>query len=342
MPAPRLLVISRIAFDQDMEKIGITTTIASEVLIAAGYMPLDLNNCFVGSSNPTALIKRAEKAGFPVNCCAWIKGIYGAVLEYDVKRVICVTSGDCSNTEMLLEVLELQGIQAFPFRYPPKPNHVEMLASLQELSSLLGTSLSAAEKVRQNLLELRQSLQELDRLTYQTDQVSSWENHRWLVSSSDFSGDPFRFKQNLLAFLAQARLQKAQPYRKRLALIGVPPIYAQELFACLTELGAQVVFNEIPRQFAMVDHAENLSDQYTNYTYPYDTHQRLVDIQRQIDLRQVDGIIHYVQAFCHRGISDIVYRHKLRKPILTIEGNTETTVNQHLITRIEAFLDILR
>ena len=55
----------------------------------------------------------------------------------------------------------------------------------------------------------------------------------------------------------------------------------------------------------------------------------------------IDGIIHYVQAFCHRAIGDIVFRNRLPIPILTIEGNTDFALTQHLKTRLEAFIDML-
>jgi benzoyl-CoA reductase/2-hydroxyglutaryl-CoA dehydratase subunit BcrC/BadD/HgdB len=48
-----------------------------------------------------------------------------------------------------------------------------------------------------------------------------------------------------------------------------------------------------------------------------------------------------VQAFCHRAIGDIVFRSRLNVPILTIEGNADFTLSQHLKTRLEAFIDML-
>ena len=63
-----------------MKKIGITTNVPIEVLIAAGYRPVDLNNIFISDPDPERLIKLAEKDGFPINCCGWIKGIYGVCM----------------------------------------------------------------------------------------------------------------------------------------------------------------------------------------------------------------------------------------------------------------------
>jgi hypothetical protein len=81
-----------------MNKIGITTTVPIEVLIAAGCQPVDLNNILVTNPNPERLVNIAERAGFPLNCCSWIKGIYGVCLDYGIDTVICVTSGDAKAT----------------------------------------------------------------------------------------------------------------------------------------------------------------------------------------------------------------------------------------------------
>ena len=85
----------------------------------------------------------------------------------------------------------------------------------------------------------------------------------------------------------------------------------------------------------------SLAEQYTNYTYPYGVAERIDDIAGEVEKRHIDGIIHYVQAFCHRAIGDIVFRNRLGVPLLTIEGNADFTLSQHLKTRLEAFIDML-
>ena len=128
----------------------------------------------------------------------------------------------------------------------------------------------------------------------------------------------------------------------RLAYIGVPPVFAQDFYSYLERLGARVVFNEIQRQFAMPVPGNSLAEQYSNYTYPYSIFNRLADIIKELERRHVDGVIHYVQAFCHRGIGDIIFRQRIGHPMLTLEGNADFLLTQHLRTRIEAFLDMLR
>ena len=68
---------------------------------------------------------------------------------------------------------------------------------------------------------------------------------------------------------------------------------------------------------------------------------RVEDINAELNLRQVDGVIHYIQAFCHRGIGDIIFRDVLKIPMLTLEGDDDFYLTQHIKTRIEAFLDML-
>jgi len=103
-----------------------------------------------------------------------------------------------------------------------------------------------------------------------------------------------------------------------------------------------VVFNETQRQFAMPRPGKSLAEQYSQYTYPYSIYDRLKDIEAELEKRRVDGVIHYVQAFCHRGIGDIIFRDAIKLPILTLEGNDEFLLSQHLKTRVEAFIDMLQ
>jgi benzoyl-CoA reductase/2-hydroxyglutaryl-CoA dehydratase subunit BcrC/BadD/HgdB len=326
-----------------MKKIGITTTIPIEVLLAAGYQPVDLNNVFISDDKPERLVAVAEKAGFPLNCCSWIKGIYGVCMEQKIDTVLCVTTGDCSNTVMLMEVLKLKGIKTIPFAFPDKPDVKLMQRALEELAQTLNTTLEAADKVKEQLKPCRELASKLDELTWKEDKVSGYENHLWLVSASDFNGDYNRYRRELGELIEQ-RLA-AKPYPKdylRIAYLGVPSVYGRDLYNYLETQGARAVFNETQRQFAMPHPTDSLAEQYARYTYPYSIYDRLKDIEVELKKRQVDGVIHYVQAFCHRGIGDIIFRDKIKLPILTLEGNDDFLLTQHLKTRVEAFIDMLQ
>jgi benzoyl-CoA reductase/2-hydroxyglutaryl-CoA dehydratase subunit BcrC/BadD/HgdB len=326
-----------------MKKIGITTTVPLEILLAAGYQPVDLNNIFISDERPERLVSIAERAGFPLNCCSWIKGIYGTCMEYKIDTVLCVTTGDCSNTVMLMEVLRLRGVKTIPFAYPDRPDTGQMQMALEELAKTLNTTLDAADRVRDELKPCRQLALKLDELTWKEGVVSGYENHLWLVSASDFNRDYHSYRQELKALIDQCL--KRQPYPSnwlRIAYIGVPSVYGKDLYHYLESQGARVVFNEIQRQFAMLNPTDSLAEQYSRYTYPYSIYDRLEDITAELKKRRVDGVIHYVQAFCHRGIGDIIFRDAIKLPILTLEGNDDFHLNQHLKTRVEAFIDMLQ
>jgi len=325
-----------------MKKIGITTTVPIEVLLAAGYQPVDLNNVFITDPSPERLVNIAERAGFPLNCCSWIKGIYGVCMDYGIDTVLCVTTGDCSNTIMLMEVLKLKGLEVIPFAYPDQPSPRRMQLALETLAETLGTTMEAADRVREELKPGRRLALKLDQLTWKDGLVSGFENHLWLVSTSDFNQDYREYHRQLQELVAACR--RRQPYPPdslRLAYIGVPSVYARDFYSCLESNGARVVLNEVQRQFAMPEPGNSLAEQYSNYTYPYSIYERLEDIATELKRRRVDGVIHYVQAFCHRGIGDIIFRDALRLPVLTLEGNDDFFLTHHVKTRIEAFLDML-
>jgi benzoyl-CoA reductase/2-hydroxyglutaryl-CoA dehydratase subunit BcrC/BadD/HgdB len=325
-----------------MKKIGITTTVPVEVLMAAGFQPVDLNNVLVNDPNPERLVSIAERHGFPLNCCSWIKGIYGVCLDYSIDSVICVTSGDCSNSIMLMEVLKLKGLKTVSFAYPEHPDAQQMQRTLESFAALLGTTLEAADKIRNGLQPVRKLAHILDELTWKDNVVSGWENHIWLVCASDFNQDAGKYQRDLKDLLETCSHREPYPSGQiRLAYIGVPPVYARDLYRHLERHDATVVFNEIQRQFAMPDTGKSLAEQYTNYTYPYSIHERIKDIKTEIRRRNVDAVIHYVQAFCHRGIGDIVFRDAIDVPLLTLEGNNDFYLTNHVKTRIEAFLDML-
>jgi benzoyl-CoA reductase/2-hydroxyglutaryl-CoA dehydratase subunit BcrC/BadD/HgdB len=322
--------------------IGITSTVPIEILLAAGYQPVDLNNIFISDPHPERLVRLAERQGFPLNTCTWIKGIYGVCMEQNIQEVIGVTTGDCSNTLMLLEVLRLKGVRTTSFAYPGEPDPIEMQRMLALLAEKFGTTLTAAEKVRHDLRLVRHLAHDVDRLTWKENMISGWENHYWLVSSSDFNRNIAEYQAGLENLIEECRIRQPYPGNMfRLAFCGVPSVFGQEMYSFLEKNNGRVVFNEIQRQFAMPSPGENLVEQYVNYTYPYSIQRRLKDIASECQKRNIDGIIHYVQSFCHRSIGDILFRQALKYPILTLEGNLEFGLTQHLKTRLEAFLDML-
>lgn len=322
-----------------MERIGITATLPVEVVFAAGLAPVDLNNLFISNAKRAAMVDDAERAGLPQNTCAWIKGIYRGAHEHSLARVIGVTGGDCTNTRALLEIWESEGIETIEFSYPYPRDPDAMREKIERFASRLGTGIEAAEHVRAELERVRELAAELDRLTWDGCRVSGSQNHAYLVGMSDFEGDYRGYEGKLGEFLRSAR---AAPGREgvRVGILGVPPILSN-LHAFLEERGAVVVFNEFPRQFAMLNRARTLAKQYSLYTYPYDTAWRMADVKKEIRRRSVDGIINYVQNFCWRALTDRLVREALNVPVLTLQCDKPGAVNGSTATRIEAFLEML-
>ncbi|MCD6416935.1 MAG: 2-hydroxyacyl-CoA dehydratase [Planctomycetes bacterium] len=320
--------------------LGITTTVPVEVILAAGLTPIDLNNLFVTSREPKELIRRAERAGFPRTCCCWTKGIYGAVHDSAVRRVLTVARGDCSNAEALAEVLRDEGIGCIRFDYPAQPDPVAAKTAIKELARRLGTGLQESEQWRERLAPARQAAARIDRLSWQEQRVHGVENHLWLVSTSDFCSDPDLYQRAARDFLRKAGARPPIDCSLRLGLCGIPPI-VPELYDFLESFDALVLYNETQRQFAMPAGGETLAEQYSRYTYPYGIFARLEDIRAECRRRRLDGLIHYVQSFCHRRIEDRIIRDHVDLPVLTLEADRPGPLSGQLKTRLEAFAQML-
>ncbi len=338
-----------------MGRIGFTTSIPVEVIFAAGETPVDLNNIFVSSDQSSRFVESAESCGFPRNTCAWIKGIYSSLAaNEDIKTVISVVEGDCSNTRALTEVLESEGIECIKFSYPSSRDYGHLKKEIDRLCSHFGVSFASCVAVKRELDVVRQKLSYLDELTWKQSKVTGFENHIWQVSGSDFNGDYCRFDTELAKFLEIAdgrppakwvgkASADARSDSVRLGYTGVPPIIPT-IYDFLETLGARVVFNEVQRQFTMADGIgiDDLAEVYRIYTYPYFLNARIPDITTNIKKRGIEGVIHYVQSFCFRGIEDIVMRNAIDVPVLTLEGDRPGELDSRTKLRIEAFVDMLK
>lgn len=323
-----------------MHRVGFTTTVPLEVVIAAGKIPVDMNNVFITSPRSHQLIEEAEVDGFPRSTCGWIKGMYAAILEKGIKELIAVTEGDCSNTRALMEVLSLKGVETVPFAYPHDRQPESIRFEIEKLMRHFGVGWDAVNLSRERLGRIRRKVREIDRLTWEENRVTGSENHYYQVCTSDMNSDPNRFETDVDAFIAEARTRSPFKDKLRLAYIGVPPIF-DDLYQFTENLGARVVFNETQRQFAMPYDTQDMVEQYRAYTYPYDIFHRLSDILLELERRKVDAVIHYVQSFCFRQIEDMIVRQKVPLPILTLEGDKPTPLDARTKIRIEGFLEML-
>ena len=325
-----------------MSRIGITTTVPVEIILAAGHIPVDLNNVFITDKEANRLVEVAEDAGYPRNICGWIKGLYSVVVDRgNIDTVLAVTQGDCSNTHALMETLQLAGVETIPFAYPFDRDYDILKLQMDKLIEALGTDWPSVMAMKKRLDKVRGKVAELDRLTWQENIVNGFNNHLYQVSCSDFNGDVDAFEADVDQFIAKAKLNTEYTEDLRLGFIGVPPI-VNDLYGHFEQMGARVVFNEVQRQFAMPYQVDDLVEQYRLYTYPYGVFNRIEDIKVEIEKRNLDGIVHYVQSFCFRQIEDMIFREKLDIPILTIEGDKPGKLDARTKLRMDSFLEMLR
>lgn len=325
-----------------MKKIGITTTVPVEVIYASGNTPIDLNNIVVSSNDSEKYIELAEKEGFPKSMCAWIKGIFGVCISEGVSEVIGVLEGDCSNTNSMVEILKLHGIKVVDFSYPKSRKLSDLKKRMQNFMDIYEVNEVEVEWWRLRLNIIREKVKELDELTKE-GKVSSFDNHLFQVSCSDFGGNPNKFEQDLEKVLNEARAKKNKRDFLKLAYIGVPPMVT-DFYDYIETKGAKIVFNEVQREFAFPRHkkAKNIYEQYLDYTYPYSMDFRLTKLEKDLDERGISGIIHYTQKFCHRALDNIVLKEKLPYPLLNIESDREKKLDERTKIRLEAFIEMLK
>jgi benzoyl-CoA reductase/2-hydroxyglutaryl-CoA dehydratase subunit BcrC/BadD/HgdB len=320
-----------------MKIVGLTSTVPVEVIYAAGWTPVDLNNVFITAKDPQEMVISAEQEGYPRNACGWIKGIYTAAMRSDLDAVIAVVEGDCSQTHAMTETWQMAGMRIIPFSYPYGRDKIELRSSMDKLIDELGTDWDAVKTWKSKLDKIRAKVWKLDEMTWQDMAYSSEQNHYFQVCCSDFNMNPDAFEKELDAILEKPLYGKTEI---RLGFIGVPPIFT-DLYNFIDNHSARVIFNEVQRQFTMPFDTDDIVEQYSLYTYPYDIFGRIEDINREIERRNLDGIIHYTQSFCFRQIEDIIVRKQVNVPILTIEGDSPCPLDARTSLRIESFLEML-
>lgn len=326
--------------------IGITTTIPIEIPLAAGRTVCDLNNRFVGDPRPNHFIDDAEAHGFPTTCCAWTKGLYGLLHEDAIREVVGVVEGDCSESTAMLDVLRSEGYVVHPFGYPHARSKAALAAGMQTLADALGTDMDAAGRMKTELDAVRALARDIDEAAWRGNHVPSGTLFACLLALTDVLGDV----EACRAMLAQVRAEVVgSPHPEhggggwiRLGCVGVPTIL-HDLWERIEEFGGRVVYHEVPLEFSGVRQiGVPLVEAYTDFSYPYDAAHRMDVLAAEVERRGLDGVIHYVQTFCHRQIHDRLLRERLRVPVLTLEADRPGNVDGRTETRIEAFLEQLR
>jgi benzoyl-CoA reductase/2-hydroxyglutaryl-CoA dehydratase subunit BcrC/BadD/HgdB len=335
-----------ITSELDITSVGITSTIPIEVPLVADVNVVDMNNRFITSLNPKKLVQKAEQAGLSFNLCGWVKGLFSLGMGNDFDKIIVVDGGDCADLVALADFWEENGVDIIYFNYPKSRKWTEMKAALTNFTAEFDVTLEEASKAQVELSSIRSKLHELDRLTWQEGKVTGWENHLYLVQSSDFGGDPQLFDRALDKFIEEAVTRsdgfaQTEDDAPRLGFVGVPPIIT-DFYQRLEKLGGRIVYNETQHQFSMPYFGNDIVELYLKYTYPYGGRARLEFIQHEILKRKIDGLILYSENFCYKSIVNTYLKSHLDIPVIEIEGKSPEKMDARTQLRLEAFIEMLK
>ncbi len=307
------------------KKIGITALVPPELIYACGCAPLDVNNIIPGSNK------------YPRNkLCAWT-AIWQEMLskrEVNIDSLIVVAGGDCHNALVDGQKAAMSGIPAHFFFYPFDGSSDYLETQLYRLSGFLG-NMEAPERARE-IRELKKLGRKIDKKRCD-GKLSSVDAFRILISFSDLSGNPDKFREDI----SKIRDQKIE-IRNRIALIGVPPIF-YDFHEIAHSLGLQIVFDELPYEFIRHSGMDipGMAKDYCSYTFARPLDFRIEFLQNELDKRKIDGVIHYTQFACHHTLEDEILRSELDYPILTIQGDLPGKTSGQIRLRLEAFREMI-
>jgi benzoyl-CoA reductase/2-hydroxyglutaryl-CoA dehydratase subunit BcrC/BadD/HgdB len=307
------------------KKIGLTALVPPELIFACQGSPFDVNNVIPGSKK------------YPRNkLCAWT-AIWQEMLsnrEIELDSLIVVAGGDCHNALVDGQKVEMSGVPTHFFFYPFDGDPEYLESQLHKLVDFLG-QIESPEKPGQ-IKELKKIGEKIDTKRAK-GKLSSGDVFRIMISFSDLMGDLDTFKEAIYSLKEQKIEMK-----NRVALIGVPPIY-HDFHDVAQSLDLQIVFDELPFEFLRHSGTDihNIARDYCNYTFARPLDFRIRFLQKELEIRHVDGIIHYTQFACHHMLEDEIMRSKLDYPVLTIQGDLPGKTPEQIKLRLEAFREAL-
>lgn len=308
-----------------MPKTGITALVPPELIYACGGEPFDVNNVIPASKK------------YPRNkLCAWT-AIWKEMLvnrEIRIDSLVVVAGGDCHNALVDGQKAAMSGLPTHFFFYPFDGDPEYMESQMYGLSEFLG-GIRHQGRFKE-ISDLKKLGQEIDRKRC-CGRISPVEAFRILISFSDLRGDPGLFERAI-----KAVKEGDFGLNNRVALIGVPPIY-HDFHEAAQSLGLHIVFDELPYEFIRHkgDDIKGIARSYCNYTFARPLGMRIGFLQRELEKRKVDGVIHYTQFACHHMLEDEVLRKELDYPMLTLQGDLPGSTPQQIKLRLEAFREML-
>jgi len=308
-----------------VSKIGITALVPPELIFACDCSPLDVNN-FI-----------PESRKYPRNkLCAWT-AIWKEMLiqkEIRIESLIVVAGGDCHNALVDGQKVAMSGTRTHFFFYPFDGDAEYLESQLWRLSDFLG-DIKNPDKFKE-ITNLKKLGQDMDKKRY-NGKINPGEAFRILISSSDLQSDPDKFRK-AISSIRENNIE----LNSRVALIGVPPIY-HDFHDVAQSLDLAIVFDELPYEF--IRHGGNnireIARDYCNYTFARPLEFRINFLQKELEKRNIDGVIHYTQFACHHMLEDEVIRKELDYPVLTIQGDLPGKTPEQIKLRLEAFREAL-
>ncbi len=307
-----------------MAKVGITALVPPELVYLSGNVPVDLNN-FVPHTQY-----------YPVHkLCAWTAIWRDIVIaEKFVDKVVVVAGGDCHNSLVDGQKIQMHGIPTHYFFYPFSGEIELMKKECQSLVEFLG-----GEKCK----EMLEIVHEVKRLGKHIDalrinaKIPAKFAFDFMIKMSDLGGNPEHMRK-----LAESVVERELSHLPRIALLGVPPIY-RDFHDVAEQSGLHIVFDELPYEFLRLGGRsfEEVVESYTKYTFARPLMYRINFLKQELAKRKIDGIIHYTQYACHHILEDDVLRKELPYPFLTVQGDLPGPVPLQLRLRMEAFAEIL-
>lgn len=308
-----------------MATVGMTALVPSELIFACEKKPCDINN-FV----PKSRLQPASKL------CSWTAIWRDMILKKEITLdyLVVVAGGDCHNALVDGQKVAMKGLPTFYLFYPFHEDPNFLNEQLEELALFLG-GVQETDAFRE-VMRIKKMGLGLDRKRVD-EKILASSVFQILVSLSDLRGDLVQFERDL-----NEVEEENVDCSKRIALLGVPPIYL-DFHEVLETLGLHVVYDELPYEFARLSggNIEELAKNYCNYTFSRNLEFRLDFLERELEKRKVDGVIHYTQFACHHLLEDEVMRDRLNYPFLTIQGDMPKRTPEQVKLRLEAFSEMM-
>lgn len=309
-----------------MSIVGITALVPPELIFACNKKPCDINNLV-----PASNMQPASKL------CAWTAIWREMILkgEISIDYLVVVAGGDCHNALVDGQKVAMKGLSSFFLFYPFEDDPEYLKDQFEDLALFLGGVVEPDSF--EHIMNIKEAILELDHKRI-NGKMSAQKTFEIMVSASDLRGDFVMFK-NCIGELEEEN----QEYSHRVALLGVPPIYS-DFHGLLISLGLHVVYDELPFEFARLSgrNIKELAKNYSSYTFARNLEFRLSFLEKELEKRKVDGVIHYTQFACHHLLEDDVLRERLEYPFLTIQGDLPQKTPRQAISRLEAFSEMLK